>query len=79
MRESIREAVRERYGSIAKDGHLAVNAGVPTSCCGKSPKPLNGLSKRMGYSEEQLASVPEGANMGLSCGNPVGTVRRETR
>jgi len=70
--ESIRKAVRERYGSIVKEGHPAISAAFPASCCSKSAKPLNELSKRMGYSEEQLASVPEGANMGLSCGNPVG-------
>ncbi len=70
--ESIRKAVRERYGSIAKDGHPLLNPAPPMSCCSKSSKPLNELSKHMGYSEEQLVSVPEGANMGLSCGNPVG-------
>jgi arsenite methyltransferase len=70
--ESIRKAVRERYGSIATDGHPTVNAAFPMSCCSKSSKPLNELSKHMGYSEDQLVSVPEGANMGLSCGNPVG-------
>lgn len=70
--ESIRKAVREKYGSIAKDGHPAVNAPFPMSCCSKPSNPLNELSKHMGYSEEQLVAVPEGANMGLSCGNPVG-------
>jgi arsenite methyltransferase len=68
--ESILKSVRERYGNIAKDGHPALNAAFPMSCCGKSSKPLNELSKQMGYSEEQLSFVPDGANMGLSCGNP---------
>ena len=70
--ESIRKAVREKYGSVAKEGHPAVNAQFPMACCTNSSKTLNELSKHMGYSEEQLVFVPEGANMGLSCGNPVG-------
>ncbi len=70
--ESIREAVRERYGNIAKSGVPEVKTAVPLSCCGKSAKPLTELSKYMGYTEEQLAAVPDGANLGLSCGNPVG-------
>ena len=70
--ESIREAVRERYGNIAKGGDPEANTAAPLSCCSKSAKPINGLSRFMGYTEEQLAAVPEGADMGLSCGNPVG-------
>jgi arsenite methyltransferase len=46
---------------------------APTaSCCGGGPEvtPQN-LSALMGYSKQDLAGVPEGANMGLGCGNPV--------
>ncbi len=70
----IREAVRERYGLIANKG---MPSGVcePSSCCEGTEaadyaKTYNEQSSRMGYSMEELASVPEGSNMGLSCGNP---------
>ncbi len=66
----IRTLVRESYGAIAKQGG---NVG----CCGPSAVPskpvrpsAQAMSKRMGYSEAELAAVPEGSNLGLGCGNP---------
>ena len=46
---------------------------APTaSCCGGGPEVTpQSLSALMGYSKQDLASAPEGANMGLGCGNPV--------
>ena len=58
--DRIREEVRKRYGERANDG---------CSCCGSS-KSAQSLSQAIGYSDEQLAAVPEGANLGLGCGNP---------
>jgi ubiquinone/menaquinone biosynthesis C-methylase UbiE len=57
--EKIREAVRKGYTNIARG-----SAG----CCG-SPSP-DKFAERMGYLSEDLELLPEGANMGLSCGNP---------
>ena len=59
--ESVRAAVREQYGAIARQG-----GGCGPSCCGPGPA----ASLALGYTEEDLASVPDGANMGLGCGNP---------
>jgi arsenite methyltransferase len=65
--ESVRQAVREGYGKIAqKDGSCC--SGV--SCCGSSTEDSTQLAQYVGYSAEELAKLPEGANMGLSCGNP---------
>ena len=65
--ENVRQAVREGYGKIAqKDGSCC--AGV--SCCGSSTEDSAQLAQYVGYSAEELATLPEGANMGLSCGNP---------
>jgi ubiquinone/menaquinone biosynthesis C-methylase UbiE len=65
--ESVRRAVREGYGKIAeKDGSCC--SGV--SCCGSNAGDSAQLAKYVGYSTEELAALPEGANMGLSCGNP---------
>ena len=45
-------------------------ASAATSCCSGSALAEN-ISKAIGYSDEELASVPEGANLGLGCGNPI--------
>ena len=60
--DDIRAAVRGQYAEVAKRGEAVSQPG----CCGVSPS--NSLA--LGYSEEDLADVPEGANMGLGCGNP---------
>ena len=62
-KEQVRAAVREQYGSVAR---AAQEVGCAPGCCGPSPS----ASLALGYSAEQLAAVPEGANMGLGCGNP---------
>jgi len=68
--DEIRRAVRKNYGKIAKSG--AENCGCsPPACCGDGNKPSTAdVSARIGYSAEDLAYLPEGANMGLGCGNP---------
>src|SRR5690349_2293889 len=69
-RVDIKEMVRARYGSIAAAASAASDCCAPTtSCCGPVATP-DAKSMRMGYSAEELASVPEGANLGLGCGNP---------
>jgi AhpD family alkylhydroperoxidase len=65
--ETVKQAVREGYGKIAEK-NLACCSGV--SCCGSSPESATELAKYVGYSAEELAALPDGANMGLSCGNP---------
>jgi arsenite methyltransferase len=105
-KERIREAVREKYGDIAKAGGVApvsstsggscCNPGdglkqllpsvsccgplepvlqpAGSSCCGTedfSVEKMAAYMGKLGYSEEDLAGVPDGANMMLGCGNPV--------
>jgi SAM-dependent methyltransferase len=62
--EEIHDAVRARYGEIARRGMPVPEAG----CCGPSPATIAG---RLGYAEADLAAVPEGANLGLGCGAPL--------
>ncbi|HUJ11955.1 MAG TPA: arsenite methyltransferase [Verrucomicrobiae bacterium] len=59
--ENIRANVRKGYSEIAK---------TSSSCCGSSRKCSDDLVQQIGYAAEELNVVPEGANMGLSCGNP---------
>jgi len=66
--EEIKSVVREGFAKIAKEGKVF---SVPlTSCCGGASL-AEEISKRIGYTEHDLAAAPEGANLGLGCGNPV--------
>ena len=65
--EGIRKTVRERYGQRAQAGTSC--CGTSRSCC-SSQASQNSVSKTIGYSEEQLGAIPEGADLGLGCGNP---------
>ncbi len=69
----IRESVKERYGEIARNSQN--ESGGSASCCGNVIEPFDLIqpqaqSSLMGYSEEEITSVPAGAVMGLGCGNP---------
>ncbi len=66
--EEIKKAVREGYGKIAEKRSSC--CAPATSCCGIQDS-VQDISKKIGYSEEELNIVPEGANLGLGCGNPV--------
>jgi arsenite methyltransferase len=66
-KNDIKKVVRERYGKVAKE---------QGSCCGPScscsgPNQRETISHGVGYSDDELRSVPDGANLGLGCGNPV--------
>jgi SAM-dependent methyltransferase len=87
-KEEIRQAVRERYGKVARAGTISSTDGSGAGCCGEvnaadgadpaiscgcgqTGISLERMSEAIGYSSGDFASVPEGANMGLGCGNPV--------
>ncbi len=68
--QSVKDTVKERYGSIAKEeASCCAPAASEASCCGASTQDT--ISKGIGYSDEDLQAVPEGANLGLGCGNPL--------
>jgi SAM-dependent methyltransferase len=62
--ESVRQKVREGYGKIAQSG------GSCCSSCGSRLNNPENLAQHIGYTSEELAALPDGANLGLSCGNP---------
>jgi len=70
--DEIRSNVRNNYAEVAEASNAGDCCGVETSCCGVSDdEQINTLiSTRLGYSEDDLANVPDGADMGLGCGNP---------
>jgi ubiquinone/menaquinone biosynthesis C-methylase UbiE len=66
----IKEMVRARYGGIAAKASEASCCAPAASSCGGPETASHDKARRMGYSEAELAAVPEGANLGLGCGNP---------
>lgn len=62
-KDDVRAVVREQYGTVAR---APAAGGCAPSCC----TPGGGASLELGYTAQDLAAVPEGANMGLGCGNP---------
>ncbi|MGA2787807.1 MAG: arsenite methyltransferase [Verrucomicrobiota bacterium] len=67
--EAVRQMVREGYAQIARDTSAGC-CGPGVSCCGSAPPDADQFARELGYSVEELKSLPGGANMGLSCGNP---------
>lgn len=68
--EDVKREVRSAYGGVAEANNQKKSCGNSRSCCGVSAKPDHAYSQELGYSKEELNSVPEGCNMGLGCGNP---------
>lgn len=64
----VRDTIRENYGRIANSGSSCCGTGG--GCCGPATFTPEALAKAIGYVEAELAAVPQGANLGLSCGNP---------
>lgn len=62
--DEIHNVVRERYSEIARTGSMLPGGG----CCGPAPQTV---AKSLGYSEADIATVPDGANLGLGCGAPL--------
>ena len=72
--EKTREFVRQAYAEVAKQGaESCCGSGAGTcgpSCCGGA-QPIDATAMKLGYTDEQLKQAPEGAHMGLGCGNPL--------
>ena len=64
--ETIKTAVRRRYGAIAAQGGSCCSPSTASKVCGCGDPSLD-----LGYQLEDLAAAPDGANLGLGCGNPV--------
>ena len=66
-KEDVKKVVREGYARIARQDSSC--CGPANACgCGSLPETM---SKKIGYTDEELRAVPEGANLGLGCGNPI--------
>jgi len=72
--EKVKKIIRKRYAKVAKTSGSCCTSSV--SCCSAPTEPQ--ASKIIGYSEDELNAVPEGANLGLGCGNPTALASLKT-
>ena len=76
-KEEVTKTVRKRYANIAKQSGSCCSTGSSgasktSACCSTANvATVQDISKSIGYSDTDVNSVPEGANLGLGCGNPV--------
>lgn len=75
MKEDIKRNVKEAYSKIAKNEEPCCASSssccsTHTLCCGEA-KSAESASRLMGYTDTELCTIPEGADLGLGCGNPV--------
>lgn len=71
--DDVREMIRGGYAAIADKGNGRRDAKPDCGsggCCGPSTLDASALARSIGYSNAELSAMPDGANMGLSCGNP---------
>lgn len=66
--DKIRQEVRQQYGRVAESN--GAGCGCGPSCCDTPVASAEMLSQGLGYSASDVGAVPQGANMGLGCGNP---------
>jgi len=66
--KKIKKYVKDNYAKIAKQDSSCC---APIDSCCQCPDVAEDISRKIGYTEEELKAVPEGANLGLGCGNPV--------
>ncbi len=72
--DEVRKSVREHYGAVAISKR---GCGCAPTCCSTAEKAAantrtaDAVSQALGYSADEISAVPEGANLGLGCGNPL--------
>jgi len=68
--DEIREAVRKNYSKVAENNCGCVSETENSCCAPILNNSFSHISSKLGYSQKDLQTVPEGANLGLGCGNP---------
>ena len=69
--ETIKNIVKENYGKIAQKAHSCCDRG---SICDEKMSLQESISKKIGYTDGEIESVPKESNLGLGCGNPTALV-----
>lgn len=70
-KEEIRDQIRINYTKVSMNGSAGCCCS-PGGCSSNTSFDLNEVNKNLGYSADDLSDMPEKANMGLGCGNPIG-------
>lgn len=65
-KDKVRQAVQERYAAVAS----GLGCGCGQGCCGSELIDIADVTRELGYSNQEARTAPEGANLGLGCGNP---------
>ena len=65
------DIVRQRYASIATGQAAGCGQDAGSACCSSEPLSLHETARALGYTEDQLAALPAGAQLTLGCGNPL--------
>jgi arsenite methyltransferase len=68
--DEIRKAVRQNYKIIATLDEAGCSCSSSSCCGGSNDFTMENISLGLGYSNKEISAVPEGANLGLGCGNP---------
>lgn len=66
-KDKIHETVRDRYAKAA----VGETCGCTSGCCGVPSEAVEKIALEIGYHEGDLIGIPDGANLGLGCGNPL--------
>jgi SAM-dependent methyltransferase len=66
--KEIKQLVKERYGKVASRNHSCCDLG---SVHNQEMDFAEKISRKIGYTDEDIGSVPEESNLGLGCGNPI--------
>jgi SAM-dependent methyltransferase len=81
--DTLRQQVRARYKGFAAGGGSSASEGQSSSCCGEeaesSCRGQSTIATQLGYATDDLAALPEGANLGLGCGNPTAILALKPR
>jgi SAM-dependent methyltransferase len=68
--EDLRSTVREVYGRIGATDATETSCCGPVGGCGGTEPSRDEVSRGLGYADDEISAVPDGANLGLGCGNP---------
>jgi len=68
--DTVRKVVRDNYAQIVATGVNSGCCGATDGCDPQEMPTAEAMSAFFGYSDDEMAAVPEGANLGLGCGNP---------
>jgi arsenite methyltransferase len=72
MKETeVKKNVREHYAQVVRQAKPCCDGGKSKAPCCDGTQSARNVSKDIGYTDEDMDNVPEGANLGLGCGNPV--------